>query len=46
MEHLEDVKSSHDRMNEIIDGLLVLARKGDAVGKTRSVIVGTVAEEA
>ena len=44
--HLERVKESHRRVNEIIDGLLVLAREGNAVGETRPVVVGTVAEEA
>lgn len=43
---LNDVRASHERMTEIIDGLLVLAREGNAVGEIRPVIVGTVAEEA
>lgn len=44
--HLHRIEESHRRMNEIIEGLLVLAREGRAVGETRPVIVGTVAEEA
>lgn len=45
-DHLERVSESHRRMREIIEGLLVLAREGKAVGETRPVILGTVAEEA
>ncbi|MDL5360958.1 ATP-binding protein [Halalkalicoccus sp. NIPERK01] len=44
--HLDQVSESHRRMREIIEGLLVLAREGKAVGETRPVILGTVAEEA
>lgn len=45
-EHLQQVEKSHERMNEIIEGLLVLAREGKVVGVTRPVVVGTVAKEA
>lgn len=45
-DYLEQVAESHRRMNEIIEGLLVLAREGNAIGETRPVVVGTVAEEA
>ncbi|ELY35062.1 sensor histidine kinase [Halalkalicoccus jeotgali] len=46
LDHLEQVNRSHRRIREIIEGLLVLAREGRAVGETRPVILGTVAEEA
>ncbi|MFC6904381.1 GAF domain-containing sensor histidine kinase [Halalkalicoccus tibetensis] len=46
LEHLEQVRESHRRMREIIDGLLVLAREGKMVGRRQPVVLGTVAEEA
>lgn len=46
VDHLDQASESHRRMREIIEGLLVLAREGKAVGETRPVIMGTVAEEA
>lgn len=44
--YLDQVSESHRRMREIIEGLLVLAREGRAVGETQPVVLGTVAEEA
>lgn len=46
LEHLEQVRESHRRMREIIDGLLVLAREGKVVGREQPVVLDTVAEEA
>ncbi len=45
-EHLAAVAEAHERMGEIIDGLLSLARQGDSVGDTEPVSLGAVAEAA
>ena len=42
-EHFEKIEAAHDRMDELIDGLLALAREGKLVGETESVDVETVA---
>ncbi|WP_336344306.1 ATP-binding protein [Halalkalicoccus ordinarius] len=44
--HLERVQQSHERMEQIIDELLVLAREGSSVGATRSIDLETVARRA
>jgi signal transduction histidine kinase len=43
-EHLETVAESHDRMGELVDDLLTLARQGSGVGETEPVDVGALAQ--
>ncbi len=42
-EYFEKIEAAHDRMDELVDGLLSLAREGRLVGETDSVDVETVA---
>lgn len=44
--HLERIQQSHERMEEIIDELLVLAREGSGVGATQPIDLETVARRA
>jgi PAS domain S-box-containing protein len=44
-EHLDAVAESHDRMAELVDDLLTLARQGRGVGETEPVDVGALARE-
>ncbi|MEY7848098.1 histidine kinase N-terminal 7TM domain-containing protein [Natrarchaeobius sp. A-rgal3] len=44
--HLEEVDRAHERMQEIIDDVLALARDGDGDTKRQSVSVSTLAERA
>lgn len=43
-EHLETVERAHDRMDELIDDLLTLARAGDVIGEPESVDLDALAE--
>lgn len=43
-EHLERVRTAHDRMEELIDDLLVLARQGDVIGELAPVDLASVIE--
>jgi signal transduction histidine kinase len=45
-DHLADAAAAHDRMDELIDELLALARQGETVGDAGPVGVGTVARAA
>ncbi|WP_276220783.1 sensor histidine kinase [Haloarcula halophila] len=44
--HLNDAIDSADRMEQLIDELLTLAREGEMVGETNPVDVGLIAEQA
>jgi len=43
-EHLETVERAHDRMAELIDDLLTLARAGDVIGEPEPVALDALAE--
>ena len=43
-EHLDDVADAHDRMAELIDGLLMLAQEGDDIGELEPVDLASLAE--
>ena len=43
-EHLEIVERAHDRMDELIDDLLTLARAGDVIGEPEPVALDALAE--
>ncbi len=43
-EHLEVVERAHDRMDELIDDLLTLARAGDVIGEPEPVALDALAE--
>jgi len=45
LDRLESVASAHDRMEELIDDLLTLARQGEAVGETSPVDLETLSRE-
>jgi len=45
-EHLETVAESHDRMADIIDDVLTLAREGQRIEETERLALGTVADDA
>ena len=45
-DHLGRVHEAHDRMSEIIDDMLTLARSGEAVSEPEAVALETVAREA
>ena len=45
-DRLETVRSAHDRMSDIIDDALTLARDGKAITETEPVTLAAVAEEA
>jgi signal transduction histidine kinase len=45
-EHLEEVEAMHDRMETLIEDVLVLARQGRHIGDTEPVALGAVAEDA
>ena len=45
-DHFEKVHTAHDRMGEIIDDMLMLARSGQSVADPEVVDIGTVAERA
>ncbi|MFT4885098.1 MAG: PAS domain S-box-containing protein [Natronomonas sp.] len=45
-EHLEAVRSSHERMESLIDQTLTLARKGQTVGRTKAVGLDSAVEQA
>jgi len=42
--HLETVERAHDRMSELIDDLLTLARAGDVIGEPEPVALDALAE--
>jgi len=42
-EHLDDVEGALDRMGELIDGLLTLARQGERIGRKREVALDEIA---
>jgi signal transduction histidine kinase len=44
-DHLTDVRTAQDRMAELIDDLLTLARAGKRVGETEPVDLGAVADD-
>ncbi|MFC5278064.1 PAS domain S-box protein [Halorubrum rubrum] len=44
-EHLEGVARAHDRMNELIQDLLTLAREGDALGELEPVALADLLED-
>lgn len=44
--HLDDVAHAHDRMETLVNDLLVLARQGEAAAETEPVRLGPVAESA
>ena len=43
---IEGIESAHDRMSELIDDLLALARHGRTVNETEQIDIATAAEEA
>jgi len=45
-EHLQEVAAMHDRMETLIEDVLVLARQGRHIGDTEPVALETVAEDA
>ncbi|WP_276260928.1 PAS domain-containing sensor histidine kinase [Haloglomus litoreum] len=45
-EYVQDLESALDRMDALIEGVLMLTRSGRAVGEPQSVDLGTVAERA
>ncbi|WP_226005908.1 histidine kinase N-terminal 7TM domain-containing protein [Natrinema salinisoli] len=46
VEYLEEVERSHDRMGDIIEDALALARQGKAITETESVTLSVVAKDA
>jgi PAS domain S-box-containing protein len=46
VEHLAQLERSHDRMGDIIEDALALARQGRAITETEPVSLSTIAEEA
>jgi signal transduction histidine kinase len=45
-EHFEEVRDMHERMQDLIDDVLTLAREGDSVDETTTVDLGNVVAEA
>ncbi|MFB6188445.1 MAG: PAS domain S-box protein [Halapricum sp.] len=46
LDHVENIRNAADRMDDLIDDLLTLARQGDLIGEHTQVSLSTIVEEA